>query len=219
VARRGEGERCESGSRGTQHQGDYVRTYEQRSHDAKAQLIQLADSTAFVEENLHSARRALERLNKSLKEHDAMVRDIQSQRDEINNSIKSIQSDNAQLEADLQAKRQQTAALKHDIQRRSEERIALLFQSRSIERQITTLTSATDSTQRRLDEANVTIHRYKAEEIRLRSTYDEAMKDIARTRTEFSSVVDLAKLIDKQLSHKKKEADDNAGTLNTMQHS
>jgi chromosome segregation ATPase len=195
-----------------------LRTYEQRSHEAKGQLIQFADSAAIVEENLDYARRALGRLTKSLKEHDDMIQELQDQRDKINNSIKSVQSDNARLEVDLKVERHQAATLKQDLQLRAEEAIAVHFQTRSIERQMTTLTSATESTQRLLDEANVAVHRWKAEEIRLRLTHDEAVKDAARTKAEFSSVVDIAKLITKQLSDKKKEADDNTGKLDSMRH-
>jgi hypothetical protein len=197
---------------------DEAEIYEQRSREAKSQLLRFVDSAATVEENLDCARRVLERLTKSLAEQDTMINDIQRQRDEIANSCKFVQADNALLEADMQAKRQHTTTLKHEIQRLSQEDIALHFQSQSIERQMTTLVSATDSTQRLLDDANLNIRWYKTEEIALKVTYDDAMKDIARMKVDFSRVADVTQLIDRQLSVKKKEREDNTEELETIQH-
>jgi chromosome segregation ATPase len=195
-----------------------LRRYEADVQQTNIQLSRLLGVIESLQEDGVTAGHTLDRLHKSTREHDTIIRKMQEERDHISNAIETVVVENSHLEADVKARREQITQLKIDIQQRTQDCISVHFQTNGLEKQMKALNGTVALTKRLLDEATVTLLRYKAEEMKLRVIYDEAMKDIMRAKAEHTSIVDVSQMLRRQLSGRQREVGTHATELSTLTH-
>ena len=179
--------------------------YKEKIHEAKVNLIRLNDNYAILLTELDSSRKKLQKLEKDKETNDRYIANMRYERDIISNQIEGIQNENTELNASLNAKNQELLKLKKDIQKKTEDIINIHFQTRSVEKQNNALNGIISMTKRLIEEGKSTIVGYKAEGAKLRLIYDEAHKDITIAKGELNNIVDVSRVINRQLSLKKEE--------------
>ncbi|OHT04963.1 hypothetical protein TRFO_27405 [Tritrichomonas foetus] len=195
-----------------------TKIYEQKTHEAKVQLVRLNDNKGIIMKELGSANSWLEKLEKSGKDHDKFIHEMRHERDIISNQIEGLVNENAEYTANIAAKNEELLQLKKDIQKRTEECISIHFQTRGVEKQINALNGMVDMTKRLCDEIKSTIVGYKAEGAKLRLIFDEAHKDINMARSELQNIEEVSRLIGRQLCRKRDEVEKASTEMKTLLH-
>jgi chromosome segregation ATPase len=195
-----------------------LRRYREHDHDAKIQLFRFTGTLEKINDDVKCAEDRLERLNRTLRNHDTIIHDMEGEHHGIENQLKVVREEYSRLEADFAAKREQVVKLKNDIRQRAQDCISLHFQTHGVANQMKCLKGAADMTQRLLDEVQATTSCFKVEERKLQVVYSETLKDVRRAKVEFSHVEDLSRMLQRQLSSRKQDVSRRAMEFTTLMH-